>query len=108
MSTGNYNEVDVEGKSYLRAFEVNIANPLVGEKSIRFSEEEVITLNGRELQPIFKGNLIQPFNYANTHTQFAVVDPITGVPTGEMKTYGEMYAMLHSLYFHLVKERDNA
>jgi len=102
----NYNEISVEGTSYIRSRRVICDNHLPGPKMITFHEEQVFNFEGRQIKQDL-GYITEPFNEDTTGTQFDLLDPVSGTKISTV-TYGHVYAILHSLYIHLALKRDAA
>lgn len=100
----NYQESTVTGTQWRRACRVVIENPLNAMQSIKFVEEDAISL-GVAVHTSICANLDAPFDSAAT---FPILDPTTDLPVGRDATHGEIYGLLYSLYMHLAKERDAA
>jgi hypothetical protein len=98
MDIVNFNEQNVEGTTYLRCKQIVIGNNLNSKPWVSFAEEKVITLSPTE-------QIVQPhrdfgvsFSPEMIGTTFNVIDPYTGLDTGATMTYGELFAILYSLY----------
>lgn len=103
-----YNQKTIDGESWERARRIVFENPLDSVKSVKIIEESVIRLNGRDIiEPIgskeFK--LSSAEDYGKT---FDLIDPATGLLTGETVSYGDIYQIIFSLYIKLKKEEDGA
>jgi hypothetical protein len=103
----NYRETTSSGTSYTRAHTVIINNDL-NWKNIEFQEERVFVLDGGETLNQRGGHLGCEFTPEAAATTFAVLDPETGSDLGVTSSYGEVYALLFSIYMHMVTERDDA
>ena len=103
----DYKATALAGTAYTRANAIHIANPREGVKAINFSEEQVINL-GTETIVRPQGGFQEPFTAENAGTEFELVNPIDGTPLGMTSTYTEVHVLLHSLYYHLAKRRDDA
>lgn len=102
-----YNQTTVLGESWKRAFQIVIENFYGKNPRIRFSEEEIfVGVNGR-LAGSYNGEGIEEsFTTENALTQFQLRDPETEEYIDQYATYRDLYVLIHSLYFHLAKERD--
>lgn len=100
----NYNEITGTSTMWTRCYQVIIENPYGGlQKPVRFSEENVINLEGKTMinnQGQF-GILFNPTKVVQLR------DPSTNTLTGETFTHQELYDMLHSLYIQSAMERDS-
>lgn len=104
----NYQQTSITGESWIRAVRVVLENPLIGTPAATFVEERAINLGSETLvRP--HGNLVEPFiasgDGANLTETFDLLNPDTGAVIGSA-TYQEVYAMLHSLYYHVAAKRD--
>ena len=111
----NYKETTITGTSWTRCKSVTISNPYPGngnvniitgiesKPSAQFQEEQVLSLPDK--------NLFSDSGYCskefNPVTSFALLDTVTGNPTGAMATHEQLYQMLYSLYIATATERDN-
>ncbi len=103
----DYKQTTLAGTAYTRANAVTVANPLTGVKAINFFEEQVVNL-GDEVMLRPQGGFQEPFTDDNAGTEFPLLNPQDSTPLGATATYTELYVMLHSLYLHLAKRRDEA
>ena len=99
----NYKESEVTGTSWQRAWRVNVENPLNGQPTITFFEEQAFN-TGTEVILKQVGSISCAFNPTDT---FPGIDPETNQPVGRDITHGEVYALLYSLYMDLAGKRDN-
>ena len=98
----DYKESGLTGTQWQRCKTVVINNPLVGNKSVYFDEERVISLDGQDLrQPI--GGCSKAFDAAGS---FPLLDPSNNMPLGQSMTHTELYVALYSLYMQTALERD--
>ena len=102
----NYQESNVAGTKYRRAYQVHVANGMTN-KAITFHEEDVLNLADDVIQQK-AGSVSKALTADNANTSFSVVDPATGADSGQTMTYQEVYAALYGLYLHLAQERDAA
>lgn len=101
----NYKETNITGTKYRRAYQVTMHNGLNKPKYIRFSEEDVLLMDGETVHQ--QGpNISEPFTEENGGTSIPLLNPEDGVPTGETMTYQEIYGAIYSLYLHLASIRD--
>lgn len=103
----DYKETTVAGAAYTRAYQVVIANPLVGTKAINFLEERVINFDNDQIRQQI-GGVQEPFTPENLTEEFPLLNPVDGTPLGMAMQYRDLYAALHSLYFHVAGKRDAA
>lgn len=99
----NYKESNIAGTVWQRCHEVQIFNPRGAVPSVDFVEERVIVLDdGNEIRQNV-GPLKVSFDPARV---VPVLDPQTGLDTGNQVTYAEAYAILYSAYIAAALERD--
>jgi len=101
----NYNQKEVSGNAWTRAFQITVDNPYNGTPSILFSEENILDLGDRLINGR-SGMLEQQLTMENAFTQFPLLDPATNNETGALANYAQLQQMLHSIYMYLAKERD--
>lgn len=104
-----YNETSVAGESWIRSNKVLCSNEYEQPPTIYYQEEELFNFSdGKVVKSPY--NPITPvsetFTTDKANTSFAVIDPLTELPTGTTATYQDLYVLIHSLYFHLAKQRD--
>lgn len=104
----NYKEQVNSGSmiTWRRCDEININNPLNGMPQIAFHEEDVKSLPNGEIIKQSVGNLYEHFTMDNSNTIFNVLNPADDSVLRQ-STYGEVYAVMYSLYLHLAGLRDN-
>ena len=100
----NYNESNISGTQWTRASQVRIHNPLGGTPSIQFKEENVINADGKNI--ITRGGTLTD-KLVDPSLVFNLLNPADGTVVGTA-TYGEVYAILNSLYRHLASIRDES
>ena len=101
----NYSEQPVTGVEWTRCKRIVIDNPLAQVPAIKFDEETALTTTGGATLKTALGYLTVPFDPA------AVIDihnPLTGEPTGQTVTQGDVYALVYSAYLTAAKARDLA
>lgn len=106
--SNNYAEENVSGTSFIRCKRVEVHNPYVGTKSITFTEEKVIDLNGKKIrQPFGNANneVFEALTIENASSEFNILNPADNSVISTM-SYQEVYNILYSLYLHLANERD--
>ena len=109
-----YREAAVEGTSRVRARAMHFNNPLDGLPSVYVEEERVTTLGGQNIITDCAGVMgsgelpviSEPMK--DMDEKFELRDPVTGKPDGATATYGQLYVLLYSLYWHLAEARDAA
>lgn len=89
--------------SWQRCYRITIENPYESMPSIRFDEELCAVADGKVASNVI-GSIFK--NYDNQSKIFQLRNPLTGDLTGSAMTYGELYAVLWSLYMALAEERD--
>lgn len=99
----NYNETNVSGIAWQRAYQIQINNRVNQMPNIIFYEEEAIDLPSG---PITKhiGQLVE--NFTDPLKEFNLIHPLTGDVIGIAK-YQDFQVLLYSLYMNLVNARDN-
>jgi hypothetical protein len=101
----DYRETVAEALAWRRAKGVTLDNPLTGAKTVTFTEEDVVTLNGTTFnQPVTPVGAVRV--EFNPEGVFPLVNPATGDEIGQTANHIDLYVMLHSLYIHLAKQRD--
>ena len=98
----NYKESNISGVEWQRCHTVTIQNQLASVKKIDFQEEKVIDINGK----IYHEWIAGCSKDYDSSASFPIVDPTTGVETGQTMTHQELYAALYSLYMQTATERD--
>lgn len=111
----DYRQTAIDGSSRVRARALHFLNPLEGAPSLWIEEERVMAIDGQAVTvdcaaPMNTGALPtinQPV------TDMAVAFPLRDVATGgllegQTATYGQVYALLYALYWHLAEARDAA
>jgi hypothetical protein len=100
----NYNQRTLSGDRYTRSKRVVIENPLGGIPSAMFLEQDVLVAgNETILQDLgaVRGVMTDPA------TPFPLLNPLDDSVVGQA-TYGDVYALLYSLYRKLAADRDAA
>ena len=98
-----YKEQTTTSTSYQRAKQISIFNYYNQAPKIQIVEE--IIKDGEPVgSPAVKA-LNKTFTPDIANTPFNILNPETGETVAVM-TYGELYAAIYSLYFHLAGERD--
>lgn len=103
----DYKASTVVGSSYRRGHKMVFDNSLETTPSIRIDEEDIYLLEiDGKMQRIKKdaGNLQKViFDY---ETLVTLRNPEDGSETEQQISYGAIYQILYSLYWHLAQERD--
>jgi hypothetical protein len=106
-----YNETNVIGESWIRPNRVMFSIKYKENATISYQEEEILNVSENEVIKTIKtvgSNLLtETFTPNNANTTFELINPETELPTGNTATYQDLYVLIHSLYFHLAKKRDN-
>ena len=96
-------------KKRQRARQIVIRNEHDETPKVIFMEEEVFELDGAIITRGISEVLEKEFTIANSGTSFDLMNPTDNtVIKDATMTYGELYAALYSLYFHLAGDRDDA
>lgn len=91
-------EVDpqtISGTSRLRAFGVELFNPIEGEMAALFHQERLVTLDDGTTFTRPAPDIRVPFD---PDVVIHIVDPTTGADTGTTLTMGQIYAGILSAY----------
>jgi hypothetical protein len=99
-------EKTIQERRHTRSYSIIVSNPLNGVPNINYYEERVVTQDGVTRSTGFVGILTEVLTPENIDAEFDVLDQ-TGAVVG-IATYGEVQAVLYSLYFHLATKRDAA
>ena len=101
----DYKETTLAGTAWNRCHQITIENVRNTPPAVHFAEERVIALDdGQEIRQHI-GVLDVPYDPAKA---IPLLDPATGLPTGESTTYGAAYVILYSAYIAAALERDAA
>lgn len=101
--TTNYQETAVSGTKWKRCVRLVCNNPYGGVPSVRFEEEEALTIDGQTIYFPINEMFIKAFSPGAT---FPLLNPANGVPTGVSMTHAELVGVLYSLYIACAIERD--
>lgn len=104
---GKYKQTEVSGETWVRASRIVIDNPLDQLKTISFVEDTCIQVPGKVMSE-YNGVLQLQVDESNMQDAFPLINPFTGALAGTTITYGEVYAIIYSLYLNKAKERDQA
>ena len=105
----DYLETTETGRKWRRAFHVDIANPLDGDKRIVFHAEDCIQLADGTVMHDRQGiTYTEAFSPENAMTEFPLgPHPITGEDLGTA-TYMQAYLILSALFVHIASTQDAA
>jgi hypothetical protein len=102
--TDDYHQTTVAGSSYVRGRSLYFENPLGAAPSLLIRLEEVINLADRQVTRD-AGEFIKTFD--DMSVSFPLRDPSTNdVIEGASVTYGHVFQMLFSAFWHLAEEHD--
>lgn len=105
-----YNEsretVTKEIVTFDRAYRVTINYPNKGTPSIKFEEEKIRRVDGQDSSMGRLGSLEEVLTEENIDEEYDLISPVDGSKIGTAK-YGDVQALLYSLYFYLATKRDN-
>jgi hypothetical protein len=96
----------IQERRHTRAYSIIVSNPLGGVPSIQYYEERIVTTDGVPKSDGFTGILSEPLTPESFNEVFNVLNE-DGEVVG-IASYGEVQALLYSLYFHLAAKRDAA
>jgi hypothetical protein len=100
-----YNLTEGAGRAFTRCHTIILRSPDSGPGEAVFHEERVIEVMGEQIKtqlPLTLTVLVGDLSQA-----FPVLDPVTWLPTGETKSFLDIYQLLGSAYFALAAARDN-
>lgn len=104
-----YNESNISGEMWRRSPQIYCYNNYGEIPLIAYDEEDIIVLqDGKFATNRLADRLVQQFTNENANTEFQLRDPETETILDKTATYKDLYVLIHSLYFHLAKERDLA
>jgi hypothetical protein len=99
----DYKTTTLTGNSWQRCYQISIENSLDVPPTIRFDEERIFRTE-------FDGDLHKPLGTFSLTPEMAddidILNPINGAPIGKTITYGEIYALIYSVYISAAKARD--
>lgn len=99
----DYKESTIAGTAWQRCHEIVVSNTRGAAPRVQFFEERVIALEGGGEIRQALGAMEVGFDPARV---IVLHDPATGLPTGEVSTYGAAHALLYSAYLSAAAERD--
>ena len=101
----DYKETTITGAAWNRCHEILVQNVRGQAPAVRFTEERIIALDdGQEIRQNL-GSLDVAYDPGRL---IPILDPTTGLPTGDQTTYGAAYVVLYSAYIAAAMERDAA
>lgn len=102
ITAADYRGALVTGKRWRRVYRVVIQNPYLGTPVIAMDEEEITEIEGQRTAA--------PTETLTTEVEMEkfidLIDPSTGLPTGQKTTQLEIYLAIYSLYRALGAQRD--
>lgn len=98
----NYKAKTVSGESWRRCHEIHIYNSRIAIPTVRFDEEDVISLPTQDVA-INAGHFKKDVDMA---AEFPLLNVETGLPTGGIMSNKDLYQALYSAYIQAAKERD--
>ena len=98
----NYKETTVSGEAWQRCHHLSIRNELNQNPVFEFCEEKAIALEGDTIKKEI-GILSVPFDAAD---EFDILDPTTGLPTGQKSTQAQLQLLLTCFYLARANKRD--
>jgi hypothetical protein len=98
----NYRESEVVGMSWRRCHEVHIYNPRNETATVRFDEQDVVSLATQDV--VINAGYFR--KDVDMDGEFPLLDVETGEPTGNVMTNAALYQALYSNYIKAAKERD--
>lgn len=94
----------IQEKTWRRHRSVTFDHPIAGGISVVFRQESVTQLDGVVTATVPAGEFSEQL--APGTTQFPLLNPADGLPTGRQLTYAELRAALYSLYRFIAAQRD--
>lgn len=101
----NYKESTVTGTSWQRTGQIVISNPVGGIPTVYYNEEVAVNLGDRVITSPC-GNLSVTCDDMNKTIN--LLDPETGLETGQTMTIGQLYQAIYSHYIAEAQARDAA
>ena len=99
----NYRENTITGSSYQRAKTVILQNLRDQIPSAEFVEEIVYTLGDNIIQKDVGSLFIE---MTDPNYTFQIKNPLTGEDTDQHGTYGQIFALIYSVYWDAATKRD--
>lgn len=102
-----YVETVVQATTSRRAFACHIQLPRANPagRGVMFEEEEITVVGTKVTRQV--SGMVSAMPLVATD-DFPIVNPNTGVPTGQRQTYGQLYTTLMSAYADMSAKRDAA
>jgi hypothetical protein len=98
----DYRQSTLTGNKWRRCFEILIKNPFNGQPAAIFQEQDMADFNNQILE---LGRDTVSIN-VSPEKEITILDPTSGLETGQKITHGELYAILYSAYIGAALERD--
>lgn len=98
----DYKPTPEAGHAWLQPSSIIVSNPR-GEPVLQFNEEEVTALGAGKALSRPYGPLVAAYE---AELAIPVLDPATGLETGQVTTLAAVLAGLHSAYVAIAKRRD--
>lgn len=107
MDEKSYKHSNIIGNSWLRAKRIVFESPLNEDAEVRFVEEKIVNLGRGDLFHRDEDVLKAKIGVEQFSEEFELLDVVTGEPLGQKVSYGMIYTILKSAYFHFAEQRDN-
>ena len=101
-----YKVTTESGQSYRRVGRLTIINPDNAAPTIHFDEEDCLVRQGKPSVKSPPGSQNPFAKMVDPNTVVPLVNPDTGLPTGQTTTYGAIYVQLWSVWAARAKVRD--
>jgi hypothetical protein len=98
----DYRQSTLTGNKWRRCFEILIKNPYNGQPTVTFQEQDMADFNNQILE---LGRDTVSIN-VSSEQEISILDPTTGLDTGQKITHGQLYAILYSAYINAALTRD--
>lgn len=98
----DYKPTHEAGRAWLQPSSIIVSHPR-GEPVLQFNEEQITALGGGKVIARPWGPLVAAYD---AELEIPVIDPATGLETGEVTTLAAVLARLHSAYVAIAKRRD--
>ena len=103
--TQDYQFKEITGESWVRSYELICNNRLGTLRTATFREEQAVNVGDSTMTQAL-GQVTETFDEGNATEAVDLVHPDTGVVLGQT-TYEQVQLVLHSMYLHMAKKRDN-
>lgn len=100
-----YQPSDVSGSEFTRCYQIVIDNRLNNAPEVVFHEERVLVVSAGPDRHWPIGHCCSPYDPL---AEITVLNPATGLPTGDVVTQGQLYALIYSAYLAAAVARDTA